>query len=252
MKTEREQGTSGQPEDTREIAKWARTYAQNRTLGVAISLAINVALCLAIGVPSYVGGYAYRYGNTPLLAACIVLCLLAMIATVFFSVPRWGGMWIARVTQRVYAQEGNVSLPAGRIETRRRLAILLVIAFGACILAAVALGGMGFVPLKYQQPVSAIYTVPFLIGLWFLMRPAAGFLSLLWPALYGLHAILIVAGAPILLSGPWEALNVLIPIAGYGMLTAMVGHLYSRFALHRLRKLSATGFAEGHSEGEES
>jgi len=44
----------------------------------------------------------------------------------------------------------------------------------------------------------------------------------------------------------------LIPVAGYGIVTALVGHLYSRFALHRLRKLAATGPADTAGEAEES
>lgn len=66
----------------------------------------------------------------------------------------------------------------------------------------------------------------------------AGYLALLWPGLYALHAILILAGAPIVLTGPWEALNMLIPIAGYGMLAGLASHAYGRFALHRLRRLA--------------
>ena len=59
---------------------------------------------------------------------------------------------------------------------------------------------------------------------------------LLWPALYGLHAILIVAGVPIIFVGAWSSLNMLIPVIGYGLLTGLISHAYSRFALRKLRR----------------
>jgi hypothetical protein len=89
-----------------------------------------------------------------------------------------------------------------------------------------------------MQPISALYCVPFLVCLWFLQRPLLGNMALLWPALIAIHAILIVAGAPILFSGRWEGLNMLIPIFGYGMLTGILSHLYSRVALRRLKRLT--------------
>jgi hypothetical protein len=89
-----------------------------------------------------------------------------------------------------------------------------------------------------MQPISALYVVPFLVGLWFLMRPMAGPLALLWPALYAAHAILILAGAPIVFTGAWEGMNMLFPVAGYGLLSGLAGHLYSRVALGRLKRLT--------------
>jgi hypothetical protein len=89
-----------------------------------------------------------------------------------------------------------------------------------------------------MQPVSAIYVVPFLLVLHLMIRPAAGKLMLLWPTLYALHAILVVAGAPILFSGHWKGLNMLMPIAGYGLLTSLICHLYSRYALRKVKRLA--------------
>jgi hypothetical protein len=90
-----------------------------------------------------------------------------------------------------------------------------------------------------------LYCVPFLVILTLLMRPAIGWLALLWPALYGLHAILIVAGVPILLTGRWEGLNILVPMAGYGILAGLVAHLYSRYALRRLKRIAQAGLPAG-------
>ena len=74
---------------------------------------------------------------------------------------------------------------------------------------------------------------------------------LLWPGLYALHAILIVAGAPIVFTGAWEGLNMLLPVAGYGLLAGLAGHIYSRFALRKLKDAARAGLAddEGRDDG---
>ena len=77
-----------------------------------------------------------------------------------------------------------------------------------------------------------------------------GFLALLWPALYAVHAILIVAGAPILFTGKWVSLNMMVPVAGYGILSALIAHLRGRFALRKLRRLAGAGSVNGVNGGE--
>jgi hypothetical protein len=99
-----------------------------------------------------------------------------------------------------------------------------------------------------MQPVSAIYVVPFLLTLLLVLRPAVGPIMFLWPALYILHAALILAGAPILFVGRWEILNMLIPTVGYGMLVGLIAHVYSRFALWKLRRIAREGFQNETAE----
>ncbi|MBN1588068.1 MAG: hypothetical protein JW888_00975 [Pirellulales bacterium] len=224
-------------ETSREISQWARVYGQNRSLGVVVFMIVALMLSAAIGVQSYLAGVAYRAGHMTLFWASIAVVVSAVGATIFLSVPRWGGRLQERVVNRLYAGEGNVALSTPA-RSQRHWGIVLAACFGSCVTASIALGFVYDIPSKYMQPISALYVVPFLVGLWFLMRPMAGCVALLWPALYGFHAILILAGAPIAFTGRWEALNVLIPIAGYGMLAGLLGHLYSRVALGRLRRLT--------------
>jgi hypothetical protein len=80
------------------------------------------------------------------------------------------------------------------------------------------------------------------------MRPATGNIQLLWPLLYALHAIAIVAGAPFVFHGPWEFLNMLLPILGYGLVTSFIGHLYSRWALHSVRVIVGRQLDEAQLE----
>jgi hypothetical protein len=86
-----------------------------------------------------------------------------------------------------------------------------------------------------MQPVSALYVVPFLVFLYLWQRPVISPLTLLWPTLYTIHAILVVAGVPIQFGGRLVFLNMLIPIAGYGVLCGLLGHIYSQYALKRLK-----------------
>ena len=232
------------PDDPRKIGKLAHTYAQNRSLGMVVMMLISFVLFLAISIPSYYGGMAYRAGQWPLCWSCIAVLSIAMAATLYISVPRWGGKLAEGITKRLYAGEGKTQLAPPRTRGRSWMGALLAVTFGGCILTSVVLGVMGFLPIRYMQPISAIYTVPFLVGLWLLMRPAAGPVFLLWPGLYALHAVLIVMGAPIRFTGRWDSLNMFLPVFGYGLLTGLISHIYSRFVLQRLRRVAGGSESE--------
>jgi len=159
----------------------------------------------------------------------------ACAATVYVSVPRWGGRRLQQFAQGLYAEEGQATIAAGH--PGKVWGKILAIGLLTCVALTVAFGVAGIIPTADLQPVSALYVVPFLVALNFLIRPATGYLPLLWPALYTVHAVLIVAGAPILFAEPWDFINMLVPTVGYGLVTALVCHLYSRFALHRARDI---------------
>ena len=81
--------------------------------------------------------------------------------------------------------------------------------------------------------------------IWFyIQRPKLSYLMLLWPALYALHAIFILAGGPTF-RGQWDFLNFAVPTVGYGLLSAVIAQLYSRYALFRLKRLVQETRAEG-------
>jgi hypothetical protein len=104
----------------------------------------------------------------------------------------------------------------------------------------------GLIRPGLMQPVSALYLVPFLTFLVLVQRPRSTYVWLIWPALYTAHAISILAGAPVF-TGRWDAMNLLLPSLGYGLLTAMIAQLYSSYALARLKRLATVnGRAEGN------
>ena len=224
-------------QEAKQMQHWVRRYAQNRSLPVLFNLAIFLLLWVAISVPSYWGGVAYRSGNFFVFAVCLAVLAVALLATIYVSIPSYGGRRLKKIGEALYANEGRVTIAAGTGRPRW-WGVALATVFLICVTGSVVLGVLGYLPDgKYQQPISAIYCVPFLVGLNLLMRPAAGYLLLLWPLLYTVHALLILAGAPIVFSPPWDSLNMLIPVVGYGAVTAMISHLYSRWALHNVRTI---------------
>jgi len=229
-----------QTDDPREIAKWTRVYAQNRTLGVAVFLLIFLVLSAAIGGFSSGAERASHNGNTVMLAVCLSGLIVALAVLIYLSVPAWGFRRMGRIASALYAREGRVTVTRTWAPGRGRLVTGLGLGFGACLLASVLLGVWGYLPDRYMQPVSAVYMVPFLVMLTLLQRPAIGWITLLWPALYGLHAVLIVAGAPIVFLGTWSVLNMVIPTIGYGLLTSLLGHMFNRYALHSVKQLART------------
>jgi len=223
-------------EKLKEIPKWTRKYAQNRALPVLISLLIFSCIFAGIAIPSYFGGKAYRAGNTVLFWICIFVSAIAMISLFFFCVPKWGGKFIERISQRLYGAEGTVLIAGPEAMKKKRwLGYVVGMIFGSCVIGSVILGSKGFLAIEYMQPISALYFVPFTLFLYCWQRPKVGPIVLLWPILYTIHAVLIVVGMPILFTEYLTPLNMILPVFGYGFLTHIIGHVYSRYALKKLK-----------------
>jgi hypothetical protein len=235
-------------DESRQIQRWVRRYAQNRSLPVIVSLAVFALLFLAISLSSLWGGIAYRNGDTVMFSVCLVIAIVAMAATIYVSVPRWGGRRLQELGEKLYEAEGRATIEPQRAR-RPWIVACLGLGFGMCVICHVMLGVLGYLPTdKYMQPISALYIVPFLVALNWLMRPATGKIQLLWPLLYALHAIAIVAGAPIVFRHRWEVLNMLVPVVGYGLMTSLISHIYSRWALHSVRTIVGRQLDEARLE----
>jgi len=229
-------------EKLKEIPTWTQRYTENRTLPFVINMMIFLLFWTAIGIPSYFGGKAYRSGNVLQLWICILSLMIVIPLLIFCSVPKWGGKFNDKLIRFLYRKEGQVTLAISKKTKRQRRAGMIAgWLFGVCIVISVILGVLGYIPIKYMQPVSAIYVVPFIIAIGIWQRPSvnpAGLLAWLWPTLYTIHAILVVAGVPIQFDRPWIGLNMLIPVAGYGILCGLIAHIYSRYALKKLKSIT--------------
>ena len=107
-----------------------------------------------------------------------------------------------------------------------------------CLLGSMELGMLGYIPVKYFLPFMALFVIPFGVYQYYVLRPRLGPVLLIFPILYAIHAILIITGVPIYFTGNFAvSLNMLIPIL-YTLLTYMIGHIYSRYALKKLKGLA--------------
>ena len=226
-------------QEIREIPKWSRSYALNRTLPVLVLLAAFLLICWGIGQFSQLAGEAYRAGRMlafGLRMAALAVCLGAIVPLVIPSMFR---RLVRILNEWCYPNEGvAIIAPSLKSPLRRRLVFSGFLLLAVGIPAQVILGAR--LTEEYKQPVSTLYAVPFLMAL-ALSVPGVVSMFLLWAVLYGLHAVLLLAGAPILFGGEWSSLNIVVPTIGYGMLSALAGHVYNRYSLRRLRRLGVGG-----------
>ncbi len=231
-------------EDARQIPIWAGRYAKSRTIPFLAQWVFIVMLGLGMGTASSITAIAYQRGHMPMLAAGVVILLGSMASLTWFAVPRWGGKQVWLLGQRLYGEEGY-AVPFGESEDPFEnpfwvsaacwgLAVYHVI--GAALMAR----NQSF--MQYLLPFSAQYMVPFLTVM--IVKQRLGFWAWIWPVCYGLHAALLLVGVPLGLTGHYQVFNVVIAVFGYALLSILVGHIYSRYALHRLRLLVRTGLQD--------
>lgn len=229
-------------DDPREIAKWAERYARSRTIPFLVQWGFIVALVIVLGGLSQGAVTAYRYGRTTLQWVFIISIAVMTLLLLWFSIAKWGRDQIWRISQWVYRREGYAAYSGGEAAERaRRARWMPLVGVGLSVyhLIGAVLVGLHYLPMKYLQPFSALYMVPFL-GI-MIVTQRLGFWAWIWPLLYGLHAILLMTDAPIHFRGKWEFLDIIVPMFGYGLISMIAGHIYSRYAFRRLKQLARAG-----------
>jgi len=137
-------------ENLKEIPKWTRTYAQNRTIPFLVGLVINACLFAGITIPSYFVGKAYATGNMVLVWVCVVTLVVAMMSLVFLCVPRWNAPFVERITRRLYKAEGDVFIAVPGAKGKKQLTGAIVgFVFAGCILGSALLGVKGHLYSRY-------------------------------------------------------------------------------------------------------
>jgi hypothetical protein len=225
-------------EDLQETVRWSRTYAQNRSLPVLIFLLAYGSIFVAMSGLAAGGGMAFKSGHPALgvLAAVGFFVVYGVLMVFVFS--KRSQRWAEEQLQRLYSEEGSARIESTRRKEYRRLGYVVGALFGTCVIGSVVLGNRGYFPISLMQPISAMYCVPFMIFLWWWRRPESSWIMLLWPVLYAVHALLLLSPLPIPKGEEWASVHMLGAMCGYGILAAGLSHLYSRYALRRLKRLS--------------
>ena len=232
----------------RDIPRWTRRYAENRTLYTLVSLGIFLAGAGVFYGLGRLSVYAFRSENQPL--TWISLAAL----WVFLGALLWYTFWGARrlvpgLTKWLYRGEGRVSVDGAETGVSPRVPALSGLVMLLLLVCQLLLTQRGLLPLRYAQPISAAYAVPFMLymGLKLRAQPRSPFM-LLWPALYGLHGVLILAGVPISFGAERATLDIFWMVPAYGFIAALAGHIYSRVALRRLRTIAADTADEAQAD----
>jgi hypothetical protein len=214
----------------REIPKWTRAYARNRTLPALVTMVGWFVLFFAGSRFFTRAGIAYRAGDMPLFSVWLTAGLICLGTIMSIAIPAVARKLRRFLSHALYGGEGELEVSTAA--DHRAWSYLVAAIFILGVLAQVFLSSR--IPEQYQQPISALYVLPFLI----FIAPGAGLAGILYPLLYGLHALLVLVGVPILFHGDWATLNVVVPIGVYGLLSLLIGHIYNRIALRRLRRLA--------------
>jgi hypothetical protein len=242
--------TSGNSDKLKEIPKWTRRYAQNRTLTILVLMLMITLFSMFIAVlVGFLFAFAFagfRKGNIILGCVGVAVLIVVLAAIVRFYIyifAKFGGknkgLLDQIIDRRIYGREGTASMPMPEAMKKTEWTeILASIVYMVCLLGSMELGMLGYIPVKNFIPFTALFVVPFNVYLYFIQRPRLGPVLLLCPILYTVHAILIIAGIPIYFTGIFAVpLNLLVPLI-YTFLTYIIGHFYSRYALKKLRDLT--------------
>ncbi len=237
--------------DLRDIPKWTRRYVWNRPTLPSVVLGVLPILIL----------YGILFCAVPLISARHEILGLVTIAV---AVGLWGlGMWFGLTYRRrtgrsieqawnewVYRREGSVSVSEETSKCEPEWVKYLLLGVGGLLLAA-TFAGWRLTPPRYWVPVSALLVVFVLVQP--VLRPGhsatpTSSLFLLWPLLYALHAILILAGVPLYLTGPYKLWTMGLSLMGSGLAAVLISYLYSHVALRRLRALATSPAHEKEGE----
>ncbi|MHC4617714.1 MAG: hypothetical protein ACYTEQ_08160 [Planctomycetota bacterium] len=244
-------------EKLKEIPKWARKYAQNRTLTILVlmvmAMLFSMSFALLFVFPFILALRGFSKGN--IILGCVGIAVLVALLVAYFIcllifIRKFGGknrgLIDHKIDQWIYGREGMTSMPMPEATKKKKwLEITVGTTWLSLFIGTMCLGMENYIPAKYVQPISALYCVPYMVFGWYFLRsPRMGPIYLLSPILYAVHAILIVAGVPIFFTGQvGAAVNMSLPLIGYGLVPFIVGHIYSRYALKKLKGIT-------HLEGE--
>lgn len=228
MSKEREQDSIRKACSLQEIPKWAERYVYNRSLPVLVGLGLTLGI-MAVSMAFTL--YAVESKVIALIIASIALNIMFTAGVLYLMITgRW--MAIVRWPERLEGMAVPVLPSPEELRRRRRFDWLLPLPLIVVLVVLKVLD----VPEQYWQPMTAIYVVPAFVYLVAHDRWVA-WPHLLCPALYLLHAILLLVGAKLYI-GVWY-MDVFFALGVYAVAGLIAAQIYSRYALRRLRDVAA-------------
>ncbi len=229
-------------EELKEIPKWTRKYAQNRMLTTLVLIVMIGFIAMVIAVLTSLVIIGFERGIM-ILAGVGIALLVAVLIFLLIFIRKFGGknrgLIDQLIDQWIYGKDGTVSMPLPKTTKKMKwLDGVRAAVVSICFIGTMYAGMEGYIASKYIQPISALYLVPSLVFEYFRQRPGLGPLMLICPMLYTIHAILILAGVPIFFMGDFCMLSIFFPLVGYTFLAYVIGHVYSRYALKKLKGLA--------------
>ncbi|MHB1462398.1 MAG: hypothetical protein ACYC1M_14020 [Armatimonadota bacterium] len=245
--------TKPKPKDVpqSDIPLWAGRYARNRVLPLLYWMA---CIFLFVTVQGLLSILLMQSHIIPLYIICISMNALITLVLLWAAITGRIRRWYERLSSKLYEHEG-VAVPAppapmpahGKLKSTLIMGALMI---GPWLLMYTMLDAFD-VPLAYLQPAMAYVLVPLLTALIMAGPDSPKWPGLLVPGLYGIHALLVLAGAPVPAFGV-SYLDVFVPLFVYAMLSLTVMHLYSRYALLKLQLAVLTPMDEiAESDGED-
>jgi hypothetical protein len=236
MEKETKNGAPDAPDKVRDIPKWVRRYANNRTLPVLSNLSLFLLAFAVIAGTSTLASREGQAGHKVAAYAFVAVALVASALWIWLVATHRLERLSGALSSHLYGTEGT-AVVAAKPRGRSRADMVVPIAFGLCLTLQVLVGFAFETTIRYMVPIMAAYSIPFLLYVWARQGGRAAPFMLLWPGLLVIHATLALAGVHPFSDEP-NAVNILVPTIGYGAIATLISHGYSRVALRRLRSLS--------------
>ncbi len=172
----------------------------------------------------------------------VALAVVTGAAAIFWVWAAFGGAmghFVEHAADRCCESEGMAVSTVGQHPefTWRSWIIIPAIVLAPIIFALVP------VEPQHAQPLAALVLIPLLV--WWVSTDGriSWPMGLLWPALYALHAVAMLLGAPFVISGH-TGMTILWPLLGYMLVALVVAQIYSQYALRQMREISRSASDE--------
>ncbi len=247
------------PTDSRqELPLWADRYARNRVLPVLVVLVIAAfyAAAIALGIAVLLRFLA-RGGNPVLIGLAYIYNLAVVVAVCWMAVTGRLTTMYETFMGNLYQREGRaVPVTPQRVpKTTEKVVAMLFMFLGPWLwlLLMYLFLHVLHVPSADLQPAMAAVIVPIMFWQAITRADNPKWLGWIVPSLYTAHALLVLAGLHLsVFSGNeqkihphrWptgnQIMDVFFPLCLYTLLSLLVKHLYSRYALLKLQVAALT------------